>query len=206
MPERVSQVYLQKAYKKPHYNQSLNNASLPTPPKPNPSVKRSLDRISEDPKRTEIPLPGILQHALHGRPTNRQIRDKSLRLREGVILQDDPWYFFTRLGKLVQKDQILIVCSSKAEPAVMMMFKETRNKIGRQEIELLVQCKHENVIGLRETFEQDSGILLGLEYCPVTLAEVLQTHILLEEAHLRYIASSVSPFRIPSRSSPFGRH
>ena len=189
-PQRGSQLYLKKAYEK--QNSNAPSSRLLVRPQPKPAVKKSLASIAEK-STPPPPIPAVLQHALQSRGSSAHTTAASSKRNDDhdIMHQEQPWFMFRSLGQLRQRDVTLTVCHSKTTPDQLIMFKETNNEQGRLEQKRLQACRHDYVIRLRETFEYGQTVMLGMDYCPTTLEEVLQTHLPLSVSHLQIIANTV---------------
>ncbi|GME34766.1 hypothetical protein GQ43DRAFT_443825 [Neofusicoccum parvum] len=71
------------------------------------------------------------------------------------------------------------------------MIKQTNRRDGLREARLLRGLSHPNIVQLHEVFMQDDEVYMELDYCRLTLEEVVNVHIRFEELHLRLIAHSL---------------
>ncbi|KAI9715110.1 MAG: hypothetical protein M1828_001045 [Chrysothrix sp. TS-e1954] len=185
MPQnRQSQAYMQQVFTKRQRYQPANLSPPRESLKDGPHVPANDGIVIPKPKETAVQK--LMQR--HESNTRTKI---ALSLNNEGILQDDPWHAYHRQGQLMQAEQIISICSHKARPERLVMMLERVNQLGRQEVGYMKRCKAHNVITLVESYEHGDKIYIGLEYCPTTLTEIMQTHKALEQNHIAFIAQAL---------------
>ena len=80
----------------------------------------------------------------------------------------------------------------------VIMFKRLAKREGVDEMKVLQQIRHPNIIHLKQAFLDGESFYLGLEYHRYTLGELLCIHIDLDEPAIQYIARSVKLVESPT--------
>jgi len=109
-----------------------------------------------------------------------------------------PWTAGVRLGDLVQGGERVTLCAAEAGGKEVIMFKKLAKREGVDEMKVLQQVRHPNIIHLKQAFLDGEFFYLGLEYHRYTLGELLCVHIDLDEPAIQYIAGSVKLAESPT--------
>lgn len=84
-----------------------------------------------------------------------------------------------------------IFAKKERSGVVMFMVKPLELQVGKHVKELLEHIHHDNIAKVIQVSQEEDRVLLGIEYCGVTLKEILHVRKKLEEPEIRYIAFSV---------------
>lgn len=148
-----------------------STAHAPAPPGPG-APKAAIVRTGTSSPRSE------------GMPASLQLRS--------------PWTAGVRLGDLVQGGERMTLCVAEAGDKEVVMFKRLAKREGVDEMRVLQQIRHPNIVPLKQAFLDGESIYLGLEYHRCTLGELLCVHIDLDEPAIQYIARSVKLAEFPT--------
>jgi hypothetical protein len=105
-------------------------------------------------------------------------------------VEQSTWLDFIRLGKLVQGESEVLVCTRRENQSRLLMFKwvgEDMDKV----VEQSLAFNNPNVVVARYVVSSDMGTHVAYDYVRFTLSEALSVHMAMEEVHVRAIAISV---------------
>ncbi|KAF2197900.1 hypothetical protein GQ43DRAFT_443825 [Delitschia confertaspora ATCC 74209] len=77
------------------------------------------------------------------------------------------------------------------EQSGLVMVRKLRNLDGLRERKMLEQIEHPNIVSINHALREGDLLCVGINYCRITLGEILHTHVRLEERQIQYIAQSV---------------
>jgi hypothetical protein len=161
-----------------HANLRQHEKLSPMPPPPRP-------RPTTPPPSSSIAAPtsnATLVESSASEPTIRTLEDPIDLHSLGPLIT---------LGTLTQDNTEWSLRAQRGRKGLVMV-KRVEYVKGLREKQVIGDLNHRHVAKLVHTFVDEDVLCLTIEYCRITLAEMLFVHLKMEEEQVHYIARSVS--------------